>query len=300
MKVLITGSQGQLGKELLKNIPNDIEVIPTNRETFNLSDLKNCREFIFDNKPDWIINAAAYTAVDLAEDMEELAIRINSEAPTEIAKALKKTGGRLLHISSDFVFDGKSRSPYKVDDEPNPINVYGKSKLLGENGIKNILQDNNQYIILRTSWVMGSEGNNFAKTMLKLLKIKDKISVVYDQIGCMTSSKYLSIICWLIIQKDITKNINNQKIFHWTEAGVSNWFDIANEIRELSFKLNLLKNPAKVIPISSENFPTKAKRPNFSLLDSSTTKEVLNIENNNWRFSLLEILQELKSKNFLM
>ena len=300
MKVLITGSQGQLGKELLKNIPNDIEVIPTNRETFNLSDLKNCREFIFDNKPDWIINAAAYTAVDLAEDEEEIAIRINSEAPTEIAKALKKTGGRLLHISSDFVFDGKSRSPYKVDDEPNPINVYGKSKLLGENGIKNILQDNNQYIILRTSWVMGSEGNNFAKTMLKLLKIKDKISVVYDQIGCMTSSKYLSIICWLIIQKDITKNINNQKIFHWTEAGVSNWFDIANEIRELSFKLNLLKNPAKVIPISSENFPTKAKRPNFSLLDSSTTKEVLNIENNNWRFSLLEILQELKSKNFLM
>lgn len=300
MKVLITGSQGQLGKELLKNIPNDIEVIPTNRENFNLSDLKNCREFIFDNKPDWIINAAAYTAVDLAEDEEEIAIRINSEAPTEIAKALKKTGGRLLHISSDFVFDGKSRSPYKVDDEPNPINVYGKSKLLGENGIKNILQDNNQYIILRTSWVMGSEGNNFAKTMLKLLKIKDKISVVYDQIGCMTSSKYLSIICWLIIQKDITKNINNQKIFHWTEAGVSNWFDIANEIRELSFKLNLLKNPAKVIPISSDNFPTKAKRPNFSLLDSSTTKEVLNIENNNWRFSLLEILQELKSKNFLM
>ena len=300
MKVLITGSQGQLGKELLKNIPNDIEVIPTNRETFNLSDLKNCREFIFDNKPDWIINAAAYTAVDLAEDEEEIAIRINSEAPTEIAKALKKTGGRLLHISSDFVFDGKSRSPYKVDDEPNPINVYGKSKLLGENGIKNILQDNNQYIILRTSWVMGSEGNNFAKTMLKLLKIKDKISVVYDQIGCMTSSKYLSIICWLIIQKDITKNINNQKIFHWTEAGVSNWFDIATEIRELSLKLNLLKNPAKVIPISSDNFPTKAKRPNFSLLDSSTTKEVLNIENNNWRFSLLEILQELKSKNFLM
>ena len=300
MKVLITGAQGQLGKELLKNIPNDIQVIPTNRETFNLSDLKNCREFIFDNKPDWIINAAAYTAVDLAEDEEEIAILINSEAPTEIAKALKTTGGKLLHISTDFVFDGKSRSPYKIDDEPNPINVYGKSKLLGENGIKSIFQDNNQYIILRTSWVMGSEGNNFAKTMLKLLKIKDKISVVYDQIGCMTSSKYLSIICWLIIKKDITKNINNQKIFHWTEAGVSNWFDIATEIRELSFNLNLLKNPAKVIPISSDNFPTKAKRPNFSLLDSSTTKEVLNIENNDWHFSLLEILKELKSKNFLM
>ena len=300
MKVLITGAQGQLGKELLKNIPNDIQVIPTNRETFNLSDLKNCREFIFDNKPDWIINAAAYTAVDLAEDEEEIAILINSEAPTEIAKALKTTGGKLLHISTDFVFDGKSRSPYKIDDEPNPINVYGKSKLLGENGIKSIFQDNNQYIILRTSWVMGSEGNNFAKTMLKLLKIKDNISVVYDQIGCMTSSKYLSIICWLIIQKDITKNINNQKIFHWTEAGVSNWFDIATEIRELSFNLNLLKNPAKVIPISSDNFPTKAKRPNFSLLDSSTTKEVLNIENNDWHFSLLEILKELKSKNFLM
>ena len=300
MKVLITGAQGQLGKELLKNIPNDIEVIPTDRETFNLLDLNNCREFIFNNKPDWIINAAAFTAVDLAEDEKEKAMLINSEAPTEIAKVLKKTGGKLLHISTDFVFDGKSNIPYKVDVEPNPINIYGKSKLLGENGIKNVLQDNNQYIILRTSWVMGSEGNNFAKTMVKLLKIKDKISVVYDQIGCMTSSKYLSIICWLIIQKDITKNIYNQKIFHWTDAGVSSWFDIATAIGELSFNLNLLKKPAKVIPILSENFPTKAKRPKFSLLDCSATKDVLNIENNYWRFSLLEILQELKSKNFLM
>ena len=300
MKVLITGSQGQLGKELLKNIPHDIEVIAADRKTFNLLDLKDCREFIFDNKPDWIINAAAYTAVDLAEDEEEKAILINGEAPTEIANALKKTGGKLLQISTDFVFDGKSSSPYKVDDEPNPINIYGKSKLLGENGIKNILQDNNQYIILRTSWVMGSEGNNFTKTMLRLLKIKEKVSVVYDQIGCMTSSKYLSNICWLIIQKDITKNINNQKIFHWTDAGVSSWFDIATEIGDLSCKLNLLKNPAKVLPISSDNFPTRAKRPNFSLLDCSITKEILNIENKYWRYSLLEILQELKSKNFLM
>ena len=300
MKVLITGSQGQLGKELLKNVPHDIEVIAADRKTFNLLDLKDCREFIFDNKPDWIINAAAYTAVDLAEDEEEKAILINGEAPTEIANALKKTGGKLLQISTDFVFDGKSSSPYKVDDEPNPINIYGKSKLLGENGIKNILQDNNQYIILRTSWVMGSEGNNFTKTMLRLLKIKEKISVVYDQIGCMTSSKYLANICWLIIQKDITKNINNQKIFHWTDAGVSSWFDIATEIGDLSFKLNLLKNPAKVLPISSDNFPTRAKRPIFSLLDCSITKEILNIENKYWRYSLLEILQELKSKNFLM
>ena len=300
MKVLITGSQGQLGKELLKNIPHDIEVIAADRRTFNLLDLKDCREFIFDNKPDWIINAAAYTAVDLAEDEEEKAILINGEAPTAIANALKKTGGKLLQISTDFVFDGKSSSPYKVDDEPNPINIYGKSKLLGENGIKNIMQENNQYIILRTSWVMGSEGNNFAKTMLRLLKIKEKISVVYDQIGCMTSSKNLSNICWLIIQKDITKNINNQKIFHWTDAGVSSWFDIATEIGDLSFKLNLLKNPAKVLPISSDNFPTRAKRPNFSLLDCSITKEILNIENKYWRYSLLEILQELKTKNFLM
>ena len=300
MKVLITGSQGQLGKELQKKIPNDIEVIPTDRKTFNLLNLKDCREFIFDNKPDWIINTAAYTAVDLAEDEEEKALLINGEAPTMIAKALKKTGGKLLQISSDFVFDGKSSIPYKVDDEPNPINIYGKSKLLAENGIKNILQDNNQYIILRTSWVMGSEGNNFTKTMLRLLKIKEKISVVYDQIGCMTSSKYLSNICWLIIQKDITKNINNQKIFHWTDAGVSSWFDIATEIGDLSCKLNLLKNPAKVLPISSDNFPTRAKRPNFSLLDCSITKEILNIENKYWRYSLLEILKELKSKNFLM
>ena len=115
MKVLITGSQGQLGKELLKNIPDDIEVIPSDRKTFNLLDLKNCREFIFDNKPDWIINAAAYTAVDLAEDEQDRALLINSEAPTEIAEALKKTGGKLLHISTDFVFDGESSSGSSIN-----------------------------------------------------------------------------------------------------------------------------------------------------------------------------------------
>ena len=174
MKVLITGSQGQLGKELLKNIHHDIEVISADRKTFNLLDLKNCREFIFENRPDWIINAAAYTAVDLAEEEEEKAILINGEAPTIIANALKKTGGKLLHISTDFVFDGESSRPYKIDDEPNPINIYGKSKLLSEQYIKKYC---NKFIIFRISTLYSNYGNNFYKNILKLLQSSKLINI---------------------------------------------------------------------------------------------------------------------------
>ncbi|MAV63865.1 MAG: dTDP-4-dehydrorhamnose reductase [Candidatus Marinimicrobia bacterium] len=297
MKVMVTGSNGQLGRALLNLKPDGLEVIPTDRNNFNLLDLKQCKEYILDNKPDWIINAAAYTAVDLAEEEQDKARIINGEAPTEIAKALKKTGGKLLHISTDFIFDGKSSNPYQVNDKPNPLSIYGRTKLLGENGIKDILLDDDNYIILRTSWVMGPVGKNFIFTMLKLHTIKDQISVVYDQIGCMTSTSSLAKICWLIVQKDLVKNEKNQKILHWTEAGASSWFDIATDIGEMALKINLLKKRAKVLPISTHEFPTKAKRPSYSLLDCSITKELLNIENNYWRNSLQEILQEIKLEN---
>lgn len=297
MKVLITGSKGQLGKALIKCKPSNLELISTTRENFNLLNFDQCRKLISETKPDWIINAAAYTAVDLAEDEAEKANIINGEAPTEIAKIIKEVGGNLLHISTDFIFDGLLSRPYQVDDKPNPINMYGRTKLSGENGIKNVLSDSDQFIILRTSWVMGAVGKNFILTMLKLHQQRETISVVYDQIGCMTSTSSLAKTCWLIIQKKIedTKHINNT--LHWTEAGVSSWYDIAYEIGDLAVKMKLLDKSAKVFPISSNEFPTKAKRPNFSLLNCSLTKKLLNIENKYWRYALEEILQEIKSEN---
>ena len=299
MKVLITGSNGQLGRTLLETKPKDIEIIAPSSKDFNLLKIKECKEFLVAIKPDWIINAAAYTAVDLAETEPNKAMLINGEAPTEIAKTIKKIGGKILQISTDFVFDGNSTSPYKPIDEPNPINIYGKTKLFGERGIQEVLSNTNQYLIIRTSWVIGPIGNNFAMTMLKLHKCKEKISVVSDQIGCMTSTLSLSNICWLIIKKN---NINNDKkssILHWSESGVSSWFDIATEVGDLALRIKLIDKSAEVTPISSEEYITEAKRPKFSLLDCKSTKELLNIENKYWRWSLLEILKEIKLRNIL-
>tara|TARA_B100000963_G_scaffold91851_1_gene79036 strand:- start:3967 stop:4869 length:903 start_codon:yes stop_codon:yes gene_type:complete len=300
MKVLITGSNGQLGRSLLKSKPKSIEVIATNSTNFNLLKINECKEFLIESKPDWIINAGAYTAVDLAESEPNKAMSINGVAPTELAKTIKKIGGKILQISTDFVFDGNSKSPYKPIDEPNPINIYGKTKLCGERGIQEVLNNTNQYLIIRTSWVMGPIGRNFAITMLNLHKSKDNISVVSDQIGCMTSTLSLSKICWLIIEKNNLQYEKESGILHWSESGVSSWFDIATEIGDLALSIKLLEKTAKVIPISSEEYITKAKRPKFSLLDSTSTKELLNIENKYWRYSLLEILKEIKLRNILI
>ena len=300
MKVLITGSNGQLGRSLLKSKPKSIEVIATNSTNFNLLKINECKEFLIESKPDWIINAGAYTAVDLAESEPNKAMSINGVAPTELAKTIKKIGGKILQISTDFVFDGNSKSPYKPIDEPNPINIYGKTKLCGERGIQEVLNNTNQYLIIRTSWVMGPIGRNFAITMLNLHKSKDNISVVSDQIGCMTSTLSLSKICWLIIEKNNLQYEKESGILHWSESGVSSWFDIATEIGDLALSIKLLEKTAKVIPISSEDYITKAKRPKFSLLDSTSTKELLNIENKYWRYSLLEILKEIKLRNILI
>jgi len=298
MKVLITGSNGQLGMALLSSKPKNIEVIAPNSKEFNLLNIKDCKEFLIKIKPDWIINAGAYTAVDLAESEPNKARIINGEAPTELAKTIKKIGGKFLQISTDFVFDGNSKNPYLPSDEPNPINIYGKTKLLGERGIQEVLKKTNQYFIIRTSWVMGPVGNNFALTMLNLHKSKENISVVSDQIGCMTSTLSLSNICWLIIKNNFEID-KKSSILHWCESGVSSWFDIASEIGNLALKLKLIEKSAKVKPISSEQYITKAKRPKFSLLDCKSTKELLNIENKYWRYSLYEILKEIQLRNIL-
>ena len=203
MKVLITGSNGQLGKALLKLTPKGIEVIPTNRSNFNLENIDQCKNFIGKHNPDWVINAGAYTAVDLAEDEPRKAMLVNGEAPKEIAKTLKELGGNLIHISTDFVFDGSQSFPYQPDQTPRPISVYGETKLAGEEGIKQVLGDDNNYLILRTSWVIGPVGKNFLITMLKLHNSKDTISVVCDQIGCITSTNSLSMIIWKIIQQNL-------------------------------------------------------------------------------------------------
>ena len=222
---------------------------------------------------------------------------VNSNGIKNLAKTMKKLGGNLLHFSTDFVFSGNQSKPYTPDQKANPINIYGKSKASGENALQESLNKTNQGIILRTSWLIGSVGRNFALTILKLHKEQENISVVCDQIGSPTSTSSLARASWKLIQLKESASINNiqiPNIYHYSDAGIASWYDLAIAIGEISEELGLIKKAAKVIPIPSSCYPTKALRPNFSVLDCSSTYKLLGLEPLHWRSSLYELLKELK------
>ena len=281
MKVLITGCSGQLGKELLLKAPNDIKIIQSNRDLINLNNSEECKDAIEKFRPDWLINCAAYTNVDKAETDYDNALKVNSLAPREFATQLKKTGGKMLHLSTDFVFNGKQNTPYKTFQDCNPINNYGITKLKGEKNIKDILFDTNQAIILRTSWLMGVTGKNFALTILDLIKANNSLRIVSDQYSSPTSTKTLATACWKLLQtydKKMFKDKNLPKIFHWSDSGIASWYDVAIAIQEIAMKNNLIKNHSKIYPIPSSEFPRPAKRPTFSALDCNSTSKFIGIK----------------------
>ncbi len=301
MNVIITGSSGQLGRALIKTKPSFISIFPSNRNSMNLEKKDSIYKFIEKIKPQWIINCAAYTNVDKAESNKELANQINSEGPKEIAKVIKNIGGKLLQISTDFVFDGRNNTPYKTFNSKNPINFYGETKAKGEDHVLNILQESAQVIIIRTSWLMGAEGSNFALKMIDLLKRKNEINVVCDQIGSPTSTMNLANACWETILKEEVSKILQLKcpILHWTNYGVASWYDIAFKIGQISNKIGLIDECALVKPIQTKNYPTPAKRPQYSVLDTFSTQSILDIKNNHWTLDLERDLYEFqKHKSF--
>ena len=296
MKVLIIGANGQLGKSLYNTKPENLDLISYTKEEFNLLDIENCLKKLEKVKPNYVINAAAYTAVDKAETERELVEVVNAKNPYKIAYTLDKLGGKFIQISTDFVFSGLKSSPYQTNDELLPLNEYGKSKALCE---ELLLKLNNTKII-RTSWLYSPYGKNFCLTMLRLHKScldkKVPLRVVSDQISCPTSSFSLSSVCWEMINNDeIFKN--KQKIFHWSDAGVASWYDFAVAIGEIGLKYGLLENKSQVLPIKSKDFPTPAKRPSFSLLDSCDICDLLNLERSHWRFELEYVIEQIKLLN---
>ena len=295
MKILVTGSSGQLGKEIIDQRPLSFKLLLPKRNELDLSNKLNCQNYINFHKPDFIINAGAFTNVDLAEKESDLCFAINAEAPFIFANAIKEYGGNLLQISSDYVFDGRKSSPYETNDIRNPISSYGYSKAKCEEIIEEILTPNNQLVILRTSWLLGHQGKNFLQKMLNLHQTKNKIKVVADQIGVMSSTFDLAKICWEII---INWNIVSKKhhIFHRTCQGVSSWFDIAVEIGDIATKYGILENPAEVTPIKTKDYTTLAKRPMFSLLDCSGSNGLNNIGCKYWRHELENIISKIKDK----
>lgn len=296
MKVLIIGANGQLGKSLYNTKPENLDLISYSKEEFNLLDIENCLKKIEKVKPNYVINAAAYTAVDKAETEIELVEVVNAKNPFKIAKTLDKLGCKFIQISTDFVFSGLKSSPYQTNDELLPLNEYGKSKALCE---KLLLKLNNTKII-RTSWLYSPYGKNFCLTMLRLHKScldkKVPLRVVSDQISCPTSSFSLSSVCWKMINNDeIFKN--KQKIFHWSDAGVASWYDFAVAIGEIGLQSGLLESKSQVLPIKSKDFPTPAKRPNFSLLDSCDICDLLNLKRSHWRYELEHVIDQIKFAN---
>tara|TARA_Y100001968_G_C19439062_1_gene761477 strand:- start:2049 stop:2945 length:897 start_codon:yes stop_codon:yes gene_type:complete len=293
MKVLLTGSSGQLGQAIINNKPKGIDLITPNRNQVDLIDSQLCMNIVEKINPDWVVNCAAYTSVDKAESEPKLAIAINTEAPRAFSKALLKTGGKLLHLSTDFVFNGNQGNPYRVSQSRAPLGVYGSSKAGGEVEIEKILKGKNQSVILRTSWLMGPVGNNFVLTMIKLHNEKDKLKVISDQVGGPTSTLTLSSTCWQLINQSeqiISSKGELPMIMHWSDSGVASWYDIAIAIGEIGKELGLINNPAQVLPITTANYPSAAKRPGYSLLDSSETKDLLNLPAIHWRTALRDIL----------
>ena len=286
MKVLLTGAAGQLGQALLVSKPPELELIATSRGVgpgllaLDLADAAACRAAVQQHRPDWVLNAGAYTAVDKAESEPELAKVVNAGAPGAFAEALDETGGRLLQVSTDFVFNGEQGRPYQPDQAPDPLGVYGATKAAGEAAALALYGAR----VLRTSWVYGPVGKNFCLTMLRLHRQRSEIGVVADQVGCPTSTHTLAAACWRAISTD------GPQILHWNDGGAASWYDFAVAIGELGVKLGLLQQVAAVRPLTTAEYPTPAQRPSYSLLECSSSRLALGLEPLHWRAALREVL----------
>lgn len=302
MKVLLTGATGQLGNAVVSYYEKfltkkNINLIVPSRKELDFNDFNSVKKVIKFHEPNWIINSAAYTAVDQAEDEKTAVRNLNTLVPIKIAEIMKDYGGKFLQISSDYVFSGSQNLPYKTSQSINPINFYGKTKAECERGLLKVLGENS--FILRTSWVYGITGKNFLLTMLKLHKKFSNesipLKVVVDQIGVPTNVKGLAKCCWKIINK----KENSRNIYHWSDAGVTSWYDFAVAIGEMSVSINLLKDCAEVLPIKTSEFPSKAKRPSYSVLDTFSSLRELKLKNKHWKRTLLETLLEIKDLNLI-
>jgi dTDP-4-dehydrorhamnose reductase len=285
--ILITGANGQLGNEL-KVVSKKFygyEYIFTDVDTLDITNPGKTEEFIKNSKPDWIVNCAAYTLVDKAESDSDTAMLINGTAVKNIAEVIKGTECRFIHISSDYVYDGKSNVPYNEYAVPDPISAYGKSKLAGE---KFALQHQGSMII-RTAWLYSTFGNNFVKTILRLAAEKESISIVSDQTGTPTYAADLAETIMNIISGVIRNQIAlNAGIYNYADEGTCTWYDFAVEIiREAGLTCN-------VKPILTKDYPTAAKRPVYSVMDKSKIKENYNISIPHWRSSLTRCMKLLK------
>jgi dTDP-4-dehydrorhamnose reductase len=288
VKVLITGAGGQVGRALVRTAPSDYIVDSLTHSQLDLGNRDQVAACIADAKPNVVINAAAYTAVDRAESDREHAFAVNSVGVGVLAQACHAANARLIHISTDYVFDGCSTVPYESSTPTNPINAYGASKLAGEHAIAETPAL--EWVIVRTSWVYAPWGQNFLLTMLRLMRERGSVSVVSDQIGAPTSALGLAGFLWRIASLPKVRGL-----LHYADSGVASWYDFAVAINEEATAIGLLQHPAIVKPIRTSEYPTPAKRPALSLLSTQSSLATASFTPTHWREALRTIVKELKT-----
>ena len=297
MKIFLTGKNGQLGYQLECDLKKFHEVIATDRDTLDLKDTQSIEDTIYKIKPDLIINSAAFTNVDKAETEKDLAYQVNSLAPKALTKASKTLDIPIIHISTDYIFDGSKKDTYMEDDEANPLSVYGKTKWQGEESVR----QNPKHFILRTSWVFSFHGHNFLKTIIKLAQEKNSLNVVDDQWGAPTSVKTLSEAIQAIIQYiDLKNNLDIYGTYHVTSNGETNWYLYARKILDIleSFKIELKLKKKDLYPIRSSQYSQDAKRPKNSRMNTTKFKNTFMLEFPHWENEVENVMSQIiKSLN---
>lgn len=289
-RILILGAGGQLGIELTRCFAGKSEVMVLGRDHCDLTDFDQIRSAISSAKPDVVLNAAAYTAVDRAESEQELAFRVNGEAAGVLAEETRKISALLVHYSTDYVFDGSKSGPWLEADQTSPLNVYGASKLEGE---RRIAESGEKYLIFRTSWVFSAQGNNFMRTMLRLGDERDELKIVNDQIGAPTSASAIAAASQQILNKLDTENDHSRPwgVYHMTCAGKTSWEGFAEAIFRRA-RSRRESGWAKVLGIPSAEYPTPAKRPKNSVLSNAKLYSMFGVKLPDWESALAQILQD--------
>ncbi|MFA3790798.1 dTDP-4-dehydrorhamnose reductase [Aliiglaciecola sp. SL4] len=285
MTIVVIGKSGQLAQELKRL---DDSLLCLGRDDIDITSAENVNSILSNNNVTGIINASAYTAVDKAESEKQQAFEINAAAVENLAKFANQNAVPLVHVSTDYVFSGDKGSPYLVEDVHAPIGVYGASKAAGEKAIQQFAPS--QGCIIRTSWVYSQFGNNFVKTMLRLMAEKPELGIIDDQIGSPTSASALAKACLYAV------NHNVNGVHHFTDSGVCSWYDFALAIQELGIKYGLLNKSIPVKPIPTLAYPTPAKRPSYSVLDKASLTMAFNgLQPKHWRVELSEVMQQIAS-----
>lgn len=283
MRVMIAGAAGQLGRALVAAAPSDAVVVSHDRSTLDVTDARAVEEAVRDARPTVVFNASAYTAVDRAESEPATARAVNAGGAAHLAGAAARHGARLVHVSTDFVFDGGASRPYAPDHPAAPLGVYGATKAEGE---RLVLAADPRAAVVRTAWVYSASGANFVKTMLQLMATRDEVRVVADQVGTPTWAAGLAGALWQLARRDDVMGIH-----HWTDAGVASWYDFAVAIQEEATDAGLLTRRVPVVPIRSEEFPTAARRPAYGVLDKSASWAAIGVTAPHWRVHLRAALR---------